>query len=105
MARRRTRTVTEAAPFQRPYWNRAQRRRPVSFRILQLKLDIAHGVTEVKDEDVVGATFTATEVDILERVARGEPVIGITLPQHIAAYQLKWMRDGGYKQDDEDDSA
>jgi hypothetical protein len=105
MARRRTHAVTEAAPFQRTHWNREQRRRPVSFRILQLKLDIAHGITEVKDNDVVAAVFTPEEIELLQRIAAGERIVGIDLPRHIAEYQMRWIAHGGYRHDNEADGA
>jgi hypothetical protein len=93
--------VAEQA-FTRPYWSRAQRRRPASFRVLQLKLDVAHGVAKVHGGDVVGAVFTPEEIELLKHIAAGERIVGLDLPQHIAAYQMKWIGDGGYRHDDEE---
>jgi len=91
--------------FTRPYWSRAQRRRPVSLRVLLLKLDVVHGVAKVRGGDVVSAVFTPEECSLLARVAAGERIVGLDLPRHIAEYQMRWIGSGGYVHDDEDEGA
>ena len=96
MARRRSHTVTEAAPFQREGWSAGRRQARPSFRILHIKRDgLYSGIAPE-------AVFTPVEVDILERVARGERVIGVDLEARMAQVQLDWIANGGrYVSDDE----
>jgi hypothetical protein len=98
MARRKTHAVVDQ-PFQREGWSLGKQYAPLALRLLHLKRDaLLAGIA-------VDATFTEVERDILERRARGAPVVGIDLAQHIAEYQMRWIAAGGSVHDDEDDSA
>lgn len=101
MRRKTAQPVGEQA-FQRDYWSMGRQSMRVSLRILQLKRDVVLDITKVHGGDIVGATFTPQEIDLLRRVAGGEVIGGLDLPQHIAEAQLRWIAAGGkYVSEDE----
>jgi len=101
MARRRQQAITEAMPFQREGWSGRRRRQGEApgMRILYLMQDAYERwwAAGAKAEDAAafcGGALTPIEREVLERLAAGEKVIGLDLPQDEAMVHLRHLAEG-----------